>query len=115
METIFHRRRDLPELKSSNFNLRTFGERVALNMPIQGTAADIMKLAMIAVWKRLRSEIPEAKLALQVHDELIVECPENQAQRVAELLAEEMEHVVQLSVPLTAEAHWGNNWLEAKG
>ena len=115
VETLFHRRRDLPELKSSNFNLRSFGERVALNMPIQGTAADIMKLAMVAVWKRLRAELPEARLVLQVHDELIVECPEPQAERAAALLKEEMERVVTLSVPLTADAHWGKNWLEAKG
>ena len=115
VETLFHRRRDLPELKSSNFNLRSFGERVALNMPIQGTAADIMKLAMIAVWKRLKAEGLQARLVLQVHDELIVECPEAEAERVAALLEEEMERVVTLSVPLTAEAHWGRNWLEAKG
>ena len=115
VETLFHRRRDLPELTSSNFNLRAFGERVALNMPIQGTAADIMKLAMIAVWKRLRAEQPKARLVLQVHDELIVECPEADAPAVARLLAEEMEHVAALAVPLTADAHWGKNWLEAKG
>ena len=115
VETLFHRRRDLPELKSSNFNLRSFGERVALNMPIQGTAADIMKLAMVAVRERLRAELPEARLVLQVHDELIVECPEPQAEQAAALLKEEMERVVTLSVPLTADAHWGKNWLEAKG
>ena len=115
VETVFHRRRELPELKSSNFNLRSFGERVALNMPIQGTAADIMKLAMVAVHKRLKSEFPDARLVLQVHDELIVECPEEHAESVAKLLEEEMEQVVSLSVPLTAEAHWGCNWLEAKG
>ena len=115
VETLFHRRRDLPELSSSNRNLRAFGERVALNMPIQGTAADIMKLAMIAVWKGLRETIPEARLVLQVHDELIVECPEDQAAAVAQLLTEKMEHVVSLAVPLTADAHWGKNWLEAKG
>ncbi len=115
VETLFHRRRDLPELKSSNFNLRSFGERVALNMPIQGTAADIMKLAMVAVRKRLRAELPEARLVLQVHDELIVECPEPQAERAAALLKAEMENVVGLTVPLTADAHWGKNWLEAKG
>ena len=115
VETIFHRRRDLPELKSSNFNLRSFGERVALNMPIQGTAADVMKLAMVAADRRLKAELPEARLVLQVHDELIVECPEAQAETAAKLLEEEMEHVVRLSVPLTAEAHWGKNWLEAKG
>ena len=115
VETIFHRRRDLPELTSSNHNLRAFGERVALNMPIQGTAADIMKLAMVAVRDRLRQELPEARLVLQVHDELIVECPEPQAETAARLLREEMENVVSLSVPLTADAHWGKNWLEAKG
>jgi DNA polymerase-1 len=115
VETVFHRRRDLPELKSSNFNLRAFGERVALNMPIQGTAADIMKLAMVAVFKRLKESFPAARLVLQVHDELIVECPAEQAKAVAKLLEEEMERVVSLSVPLTAEAHWGENWLEAKG
>ena len=115
VETVFHRRRALPELSSSNFNLRAFGERVALNMPIQGTAADIMKLAMIAVWKRLRAELPEARLVLQVHDELIVECPGDRAETAAALLEEEMARVVSLTVPLPAEAHWGRNWLEAKG
>ena len=115
VETLFHRRRELPEIRSSNFNMRSFGERVALNMPIQGTAADIMKLAMVAVEKRLKKELPEAKLVLQVHDELIVECPEPQAKAAAKLLEEEMEQVAHLSVPLTAEAHWGRNWLDAKG
>jgi DNA polymerase-1 len=115
VETIFHRRRDLPELKSSKFNLRSFGERVALNMPIQGTAADVMKLAMVAVWKRLKEENLQARLVLQVHDELIVECPQKEAQTLAALLEEEMERVVCLSVPLVAEAHFGRNWLEAKG
>ncbi|MEY8261962.1 DNA polymerase I [Oscillospiraceae bacterium 50-60] len=115
VETLFHRRRELPELKSSKFALRSFGERVALNMPIQGAAADVMKLAMIAVWKRLKAEGLEARLVLQVHDELIVECPAGEAERAATLLEEEMENVVRLSVPLTAEAHWGKNWLEAKG
>ena len=115
VETMFHRRRDLPELKSSNFNMRSFGERVALNMPIQGTAADVMKLAMVAVHRRLKAENLRARLVLQVHDELIVECPESEAETVAKLLTEEMENVVRLSVPLTADAHWGKNWLEAKG
>ena len=115
VETLFHRRRELPELSASNRNMQAFGERVALNMPIQGTAADVMKLAMVAVWKRLRAEGLEARLVLQVHDELIVECPEAEAETVAGLLEEEMENVVRLSVPLTAEAHWGRNWLEAKG
>ena len=115
VETLFHRRRELPELSASNFNMRAFGERVALNMPIQGTAADVMKLAMVAVHRRLREEQLRGRLVLQVHDELIVECPEEEAAEVARLLAEEMEHVAALSVPLTAEAHWGKDWLEAKG
>ena len=115
VETLYGRRRSLPELKSSNFAQRSFGERVALNMPIQGAAADVMKLAMVAVYRRLREELPAARLVLQVHDELIVECPEADAAQAARLLAEEMEGVVTLSVPLTAEAHWGKNWLEAKG
>ena len=115
VETVYHRRRDLPELKSSNFNLRAFGERVALNMPIQGAAADVMKLAMTAVSRRLKAEGLAARLVLQVHDELIVECPESEGARVAAILAEEMEGVAALSVPLSAEAHIGRNWLEAKG
>lgn len=115
VETFLHRRRALPELKSSNHNLRAFGERVALNMPIQGAAADVMKLAMVAVWRRLRAEKLRARLVLQVHDELIVECPEEEAETAAKLLDQEMEGVVHLAVPLTAEAHWGKNWLAAKG
>lgn len=114
VETLWHRRRALPELSSSNFNLRAFGERVALNMPIQGTAADIMKLAMVRVADRLKKENLRAKLLLQVHDELIVECPEEEAEQVRTLLREEMEGAAELRVPLTAEAHSGKNWLEAK-
>ena len=115
VSTLMGRRRWLPELKSSNFNTRSFGERVALNMPIQGTAADIIKLAMLRVRDRLKAEGLRGQLVLQVHDELIVECPEAQAETAAALLKEEMENVVSLSVPLTADAHWGRNWLEAKG
>ena len=114
VETLMHRRRALPELAASNFNTRSFGERVARNMPIQGTAADVIKLAMVRVDERLHKEDLKAKLILQVHDELIVECPEEEKETVARLLTEEMEGAVHLSVPLTAEAHWGINWLEAK-
>ena len=114
VETLMHRRRALPELAASNFNTRSFGERVARNMPIQGTAADVIKLAMVRVDERLHKENLKAKLILQVHDELIVECPEEEKETVARLLTEEMEGAVHLSVPLTAEAHWGINWLEAK-
>ena len=115
VETLMHRRRALPELTASNFNTRSFGERVARNMPIQGTAADVIKLAMVRVDERLRRERLKARLILQVHDELIVECPEEEKETVARLLTEEMEGAVHLSVPLTAEAHWGRNWLESKG
>lgn len=115
VETLWHRRRALPELKSSNFNMRSFGERVALNMPIQGTAADIIKLAMVRVHRRLAREGLAARLIMQVHDELIVECPEEEAPRVEALLQQEMQGVAELSVPLLAEAHTGRNWLAAKG
>ena len=113
VSTLYGRRRWLPELKSSNFNTRSFGERVALNMPIQGTAADIIKLAMLRVDAALRAEGLEARLVLQVHDELIVECPEAEAERVKALLKREMEGVAQLSVPLTADAKAGKTWAEA--
>ncbi len=113
VSTLMGRRRWLPELKSSNYNLRSFGERVALNMPIQGTAADIIKQAMLAVWRRLRAEGLQGRLILQVHDELIVECPESEGDRVARILEEEMEHVAQLAVPLVAEAHVGRSWADA--
>ena len=115
VETLYHRRRALPELKSSNFVQRSFGERVALNMPIQGTAADVMKLAMLRVHDRIRREGLQARLIMQVHDELIVECPEGEQQAVETLLRQEMEQVAALAVPLTAEAHSGKNWREAKG
>lgn len=111
--TIYSRRRDLPELKSSNFNTRSFGERVALNMPIQGTAADIIKLAMVNVYNRLKAEGLKARLILQVHDELICECPENEAQTVADILREEMSGAAKLSVPLTVDAKIGHSWAEA--
>ena len=113
VDTLFGRRRYLPELKSSNFNVRSFGERVALNMPVQGTAADIIKLAMVNVAGKLRELGLQARLILQVHDELIVECPEAEAETVRALLENEMENAVHLSVPLTAEAHIGHSWAEA--
>ena len=113
-ETLFGRRRYIPELKSSNFNVRSGAERMTLNTPIQGTAADLIKLAMIRVDAALEKNYPEAKLLLQVHDELIVECPEAIAEDVAKLISHEMEHVAQLQVPLTAEAKIGKSWFEAK-
>ena len=113
--TLYGRRRRLPELSSSNGNLRAFGERAARNAPIQGTAADIIKLAMIRVFERLKTDVANAKLILQVHDELIVECDEKDAQKVCRLLETEMENAVNLAVRLTADAHSGKTWLEAKG
>ncbi len=112
--TFFGRRRPLPELKSANFNIRSFGERVALNTPIQGTAADIIKLAMVNVHRRMEAEGLQAKLILQIHDELIVECPESEAETVKRILVEEMENVVSYSVPLDVDANMGKSWSEAK-
>ncbi len=113
-ETLFHRRRPLPELKSSNYNVRQFGERVAMNMPIQGSAADIIKLAMIAVYRKLKENGLSAKLVLQIHDELIVDAPINEAEQVAKLMQECMEQVVSLKVKLIAEAKIGKSWYETK-
>jgi len=113
VSTLYGRRRNLPELKSSNFNLRSFGERVALNMPIQGTAADIIKIAMVNVHRRLKAEGLKARLILQVHDELIVECPDSEGNAVMRILTEEMEQAAKLSVPLVAEAHYAHSWAEA--
>ena len=115
VETTFGRRRYLPELTASNGMTRAFGERVARNAPIQGTAADIIKIAMIKVDKRLTKENLEARLILQVHDELIVECPAHETMVVAMILQEEMEKAVKLSVPLVADSAVGENWFEAKG
>ena len=113
-ETLYGRRRYIPELKSSNFNVRSAAERMTLNTPIQGTAADLIKLAMIRVENALNEHFPEARLLLQVHDELIVECPETIASEVAALVSREMQSVAQLRVPLQAEAKWGSSWYEAK-
>jgi DNA polymerase-1 len=113
VETLFGRRRALPELASSNFQVRASGERMARNTPIQGTAADIIKLAMVHVWQRLRDEKLQARLLLQVHDELIVEAPEEEIDEVKRILKEEMENVVHYSVPLTTEVGVGKTWLEA--
>jgi len=112
--TLFNRRRELPELKSSNFNTRSFGERVAMNMPIQGTAADIIKAAMVAVHKRLLDEGMKAKLVLQIHDELIIDTPEDELERVKALLAECMINVMKLSVPLRADVEFGHSWFDTK-
>ena len=112
--TIYGRKRTIPELKASNFNLRSFGQRAAMNTPIQGAAADIIKLAMVRVDKRLRQEGLQARLILQVHDELIIEAPETEREQVSLLLKEEMEAAAQLKVRLLADVSWGENWYDAK-
>ena len=114
MTTLLHRRREIPELKSSNFVTRSFGERVAMNTPIQGTAADIIKLAMLRVSEALKREGLRARLILQVHDELIVEAPMEEKERAAALMKREMEGAMALSVPLETEVNWGENWYDAK-
>ena len=113
VSTLFGRRRSLPELASNNHNIRASGERMARNTPIQGTAADVIKLAMVRVWRRLRDEKMESRLILTVHDELIVEAPEAEAAKAAAILQEEMEGCVNYAVPLSTEVHQGKNWLEA--
>ena len=113
VSTLFGRRRALPELTSTNHNIRASGERMARNTPIQGTAADVIKLAMVRVWRRLRDEKMESRLILTVHDELIVEAPEAEAAKAAAILQEEMEGCVNYAVPLSTEVHQGKNWLEA--
>ena len=115
VKTLYERRRYLPELTASNHNLRAFGERVARNMPIQGTAADIIKIAMIKVYNRLAAEGLDAKLIMQVHDELIVECEESIADKVLELVTFEMEHACALAVDMSVDAHVGKTWYDAKG
>lgn len=112
--SLYGRKRPVPELSSSNFMQRSFGERVAMNSPIQGTAADIIKIAMNRVRKRLEAEGLKSRLILQVHDELLIEAEENELEQVERLLREEMQHAAELSVPLEVDVHTGNNWYEAK-
>ena len=113
-ETVLHRRRYLPELTASNKMLRAFGERVARNMPVQGTAADIIKIAMVKVFERLEKEYPDAKLIMQVHDELIVECKEKDKEAVSLLVKEEMENAFRMDINLSADVSFGKTWYEAK-
>ena len=111
--TLFGRRRPIPEISSSNFNLRSFGERVAMNTPIQGTAADIIKIAMIRVYNKLKEKL-KSRLILQVHDELLVEVHKDELDEVKEILKNEMENAVKLDVPLEIDMHLGDTWFEAK-
>ena len=112
--TMFGRRRELPAIKSRNFNQRMLAERMAMNTPIQGTAADVIKLAMIAAFRKLREAGLKSRILLQVHDELVLEVKESELETVQAILHEAMEHVVSLSVPLSIDVHWGRNWAEAK-
>lgn len=105
--TLFGRRRVINELRSSNYNLRSFGERAAMNMPLQGSSADIIKIAMINVWKKLEEKKLRAKLVLQVHDELVIDCPEEEKEIAADILQTEMENAVSLKVPLIVEVGCG--------
>ena len=114
-ETLFKRRRYLPELTASNKMLQGFGERVAKNMPVQGTAADIIKIAMVKVYRRLKDENMKSQLIMQVHDELLVEAPENEREKAQLILKEEMENACKMKVRLTADVSFGEDWYEAKG
>lgn len=113
-DTLFGRKRPIPELKASNFNLRQFGERVAMNAPIQGTAADIMKIAMINVFFRIKRENLKSRLILQIHDELVIETAPDEKDTVTEILTKEMENAADLSVPMEVDCHIGNDWYESK-
>ncbi|MCF0192617.1 MAG: DNA polymerase I, partial [Prevotella sp.] len=112
-ETMYHRRRYLPDITSGNATVRSFAERNAVNAPIQGTAADIMKLAMIRVYNRMKAEGLQSKLILQVHDELNFTVLPSEKQQLERIVLEEMQNVSKLRVPLIADAGWGKNWLEA--
>jgi DNA polymerase-1 len=115
VETIFHRRRYIPELRDRNFNIRAFGERTAANSPIQGSAADLIKIAMIRIHNRLRDEQRSARMLLQVHDELVFEVPPGEIPEVKRIVKEEMESAAALSVPLLVDIGTGANWVETKG
>lgn len=114
VETLYHRRRYLPDINSRNYNIRSFAERTAINTPIQGSAADILKIAMIELDKRLKEEKLEATMLLQVHDELVFEVPEKELETLDHLVSEVMEHAVSLHVPLITDSSWGKTWYEAK-
>lgn len=114
VETLFHRRRYIPEIQSSNYNIRQFGARAAMNTPIQGTAADIMKIAMIQVYQELKNKNLKSKLVLQVHDELIIETAKEETQQVKDILKDAMENAIRLDIPLEIEMSEAQNWYEAK-
>ena len=115
VKTLFGRRRYIPEIKNKNKTIHAIGERIAMNTPIQGTAADIIKIAMNRVFEALKKELPSAKLILQVHDELIIECPQKDAAAASEIMVREMTAAANLKVNLDSDVHIGQNWLIAKG
>ena len=114
VETLFNRRRYIPELKSNNYMVRQFGERAAMNTPIQGTAADIMKIAMINVYNKLKEKELKSKIVLQVHDEMMIEAPIEEAEEVKKIVKQSMEEAVTLKIPLIAEVSEAENWYECK-
>ena len=114
VETLYHRRRYVPELKSNNYMVRQFGGRVAMNTPIQGTAADIMKIAMIKVFKEIQNRGLKSKIVLQVHDEMMIEAPIDEKEEVKEIMKECMESAITLKVPLIAEISEADNWYDCK-
>ena len=114
VETLFHRRRYIPELKSNNYMVRQFGERAAMNTPIQGTAADIMKIAMIKVKEELENKNLKSKIVLQVHDEMMIETALEEVDEVKDILKEKMENAIKLRVPLIAEVSEATNWYDCK-
>lgn len=114
VETLFHRRRYIPELKSNNYMVRQFGSRAAMNTPIQGTAADIMKIAMIKVYKEIKNRDLKSKIVLQVHDEMMIEAKKEEAQKVKEIMKKEMEAAIQLKVPLIVDVSEASNWYDCK-
>lgn len=114
VETLYHRRRYLPDINSRNYNIRSFAERTAINTPIQGSAADILKIAMIELDKRLKESDLQATMLLQVHDELVFEVPESELEMLDKLVSEVMEQAVALHVPLITDSDWGKTWYEAK-
>jgi DNA polymerase-1 len=114
VETLFNRRRYIPELSSNNYMVRQFGARAAMNTPIQGTAADIMKIAMVNLYKELKNQKLDAKIVLQIHDELMIECKEEECKKVEEILKQCMENAIKLSVPLEVEVSCAHNWYDLK-
>ena len=114
VETLFHRRRYIPELKSNNYMVRQFGSRAAMNTPIQGTAADIMKIAMIKVYKEIKKRKLQSKIVLQVHDEMMIEAPEEEKEEIKEILKQSMETATILNVPLVADISDAKNWYDCK-